>query len=64
VEALVGIGGRLDHVARFARVGASAARVSAATASVTAAFEDLAVLQYLLAPTTRADLEGFATAHR
>ncbi|HZE65033.1 MAG TPA: helix-turn-helix domain-containing protein [Sporichthyaceae bacterium] len=61
VEALVGIGGRVDHVARFAEGWREALlAVSAATPSVTAAFEDLGVLQYLLAPTTRADLEGFA----
>jgi sugar diacid utilization regulator/putative methionine-R-sulfoxide reductase with GAF domain len=61
IEAVVGIGGRVDNVARFAEGWREALlAVSAATPGVTAAFEDLGVLQYLLAPTTRADLDSFA----
>ena len=58
---LVGIGGRVDHVSRFPE-GWREARlaVSAATPGVPAAFEDLGVLQFLLAPTSRADLDTFA----
>lgn len=61
VQAVVGIGGRVEHVRglqhgwREAQLARSAARAGAA-----AAFEDLGVLQFLLAPTTREDLEGFA----
>jgi sugar diacid utilization regulator len=61
VHAVVGIGGRVEHVRglqhgwREAQLARSAARAGAA-----AAFEDLGVLQFLLAPTTREDLEGFA----
>jgi sugar diacid utilization regulator/GAF domain-containing protein len=61
VHAVVGIGGRVEHVRglqhgwREAQLARSAARAGAA-----AAFEDLGVLQFLLAPTTREELEGFA----
>ena len=61
VHAVTGIGGRVEHVRGLqhgwqeAQLARSAARPGAA-----AAFEDLGVLQFLLAPTTREDLEGFA----
>ncbi|HEX3826413.1 MAG TPA: helix-turn-helix domain-containing protein [Sporichthyaceae bacterium] len=60
-DTLVGVGGRVDHVARFADGWREAVlAVSAAMPGVPAAFEDLGVLQYLLAPTTRSDLDSFA----
>lgn len=61
VRAVAGIGGRVDHV-RGLQQGWREAQLarSAATASAAAAFEDLGVLQFLLAPTSRSDLEAFA----
>ena len=61
VRAVAGIGGRVEHV-RGLQHGWREAQLarSAATASSAAAFEDLGVLQFLLAPTTREDLEAFA----
>lgn len=61
MDTVVGIGGRLDHVARCSDGWREAVlAASAATPGVPAAFEDLGVLQYLLAPTTRPQLEEFA----
>jgi sugar diacid utilization regulator/GAF domain-containing protein len=61
VRAVAGIGGRVEHV-RGLQQGWREAQLarSAATASSATAFEDLGVLQFLLAPTSRADLEAFA----
>ncbi|MGQ0576888.1 MAG: helix-turn-helix domain-containing protein [Pseudonocardia sp.] len=60
--AAVGIGGRVDAVTGFPDGWheAQLARSAAGSPGEPGIFEDLGVLQFLLAPTSRGDLDGFA----
>ncbi|MHA6780656.1 helix-turn-helix domain-containing protein [Pseudonocardia saturnea] len=62
MSAAVGVGGPVKHVAGFPEGWREArlARSAAAESGEPGIFEDLGVLQFLLAPTSREDLDGFA----
>ena len=63
--AAIGVSGPVEHITGF-RNGwreARLARSAAGPAGEPGIFEDLGVLQFLLAPTSRADLDGFARRH-
>src|SRR5204862_1000137 len=64
VAALVGVSSPVEHVAGFPE-GWREARLalSAATPAAPGLFEELGVLQFLLAPTSRAELDSFARRH-
>jgi sugar diacid utilization regulator len=62
MTAAIGVGGAVDEVAGFPQGWRQAqlARSAVAEAGEPAVFEDLGVLQFLLAPSSRDDLDGFA----
>jgi sugar diacid utilization regulator len=62
MNAVIGIGGPVERVSGFPEGWREAqlARSAVAAAGEPAVFEDLGVLQFLLAPTSRDDLDGFA----
>ncbi len=62
MSAAIGIGGPVDQIAGFPQGWREAqlARSAVAKAGEPAVFEDLGVLQFLLAPSSRQDLDGFA----